>query len=106
MKHFLISLFCLFFLSACATNEKIVIKDKVVYVLAEPPSALYQKEKRIKPPDTQQYVESSWEEKEELLFDYVEKLNNQISSLFKDRQSIEKWIEKQKVLIKEKERDK
>lgn len=106
MKTFFITLFCLFFLSACATNEKIVIKEKPVYILLEPPVALYQKQKRIKPPDIQNYTQAQWSEKEEILFNHIEKLNKQISDLITDRASTERWVIEQRSLIKEKERDK
>ena len=47
-----------------------------------------------------------YQEKEELLFDHIDKLNKQISSLLEDRKSIQSWVIKQRALIKEKERDK
>lgn len=99
-------LFLSLFLVGCSTTEKVVFKDNVVYVNAEPPSSLYEPVKRIKPPNIETYVQSESQEKEELLFDHIDKLNKQISSLLEDRKSIQAWVIKQRALIKEKERDK
>ena len=77
-------------------------KYETVYVVLEPPKELYNPKKRIKPPNRKEYLEASFEEKEAMLFNHINKLNEEINFFLTDRSSIDKWIAKEKELIKSK----
>lgn len=101
-----LTLLSIFFISllvtGCGTTKEYVTKYETVYVVLEPPKELYNPKKRIKPPNRKEYLEASFEEKEAMLFDHINKLNEEINFFLTDRSSIDKWIAKEKELIKSK----
>ena len=86
------------FLAGCGSKPKIeyVTEYKTVNVVLTPPAEFYRKTPRVKPPNSTEYVNATWEQKEEMLFGHIKELNSQITSLMTDRVSIDSWITKQK----------
>ena len=52
--------------------------------------------KHIKPPNIKEYSTSSWDDKEKILFEHINKLDTQIEAFLIDRAGIIKWVEAQK----------
>jgi hypothetical protein len=91
--------FCLLFiLVGCATQPEIkyVTKIETNTVVLEPPVVLTAPVKHIKPPNPKEYSTSSWDDKEKILFEYINKLDTQIDAFLIDRVGITKWVSEQK----------
>lgn len=96
----------LLFLTGCVTAPEIryVTKIETKTVVLEPPSILLTPAKHIKPPDIKTYSTGTWDEKEKMLFEYINKLNTQIESFLIDRNAIGKWVVAQKKNLEDMEK--
>ncbi len=101
------------FLAGCATqpeNKKpqieYVTNYDTVYTVLAPPKVYTNDVARVRPPTISVYSSSDWDKKEQMLTEYIKKLNTQIENLIKDRFATARWVEENKSMIEAKEAEK
>ena len=90
-------------LVGCGTTQPII---QYKTVLLEPPDSLLQDCKTEEPPDPQQYVASSWPEKERLIMKANSANMKNIDLCNVDKRNLRQWKVDQKRMLDEKEKKK
>ena len=84
-------------MAGCTTTPKPETKYVTQYetstIVLTPTKQFYSVINRVKPPAGDLYVKGTWEQKEKLLFDMINRQDMQIEACRRDRYSIGEWIQ-------------